>query len=225
MRLLNSVIISALFVIASNSIAYAGAIAGTTGAAATRYDVTVTKVELCQEAACTNTFTLGQTTKTFDIASASAGADVGNYISLKGIPKFRTWSHVRATLSTDFSITADDGTCKTTGGTSANRGAWAAGVTTATVATVAPSVLKLPNSATVVTALGAGFNYTTYGITQTDDATSFTMTIALSSPYTCIGKMPRVEIKFDTSAAFGHDATCTIMFPQPPTITITASDP
>jgi len=225
MRYLNSFIVAALFVIASNSIAYAGAITGTTGVSASRYDVTVTKVELCQEAACTNTFTLGQTTKTFDIASASAGADVGNYISLKGIPMFRTWSHVRATLSTDFSITANDGTCMTNGNTSANRGAWAASVAAGAAGTETASVLKLPNSALVVAALGAGFNYTTYGIIQTDSATSFTMTTALSTPYTCIGKMPRVEIKFDTSAAFGYTGGCGQMFPQPPTITITASDP
>jgi len=225
MRYLHSFIIAALLVIVSNSIAYAGAITGTTGAPASRYDVTVTKVEVCQDAACTNSFTVGQTTRTFDIASAAVGADVGSYISLKGIPMFKTWTHVRATLSTDFTITANDGTCATNGSGAAggNRGAWGAGANLAAGAETA-SVLQLPNEAFVQGALGAGFNYATYGIAQSDDATSFTMTVALSTPYTCIGKLPRIEIKFNTSEAFGH-AACTQLFPQPPTITITASDP
>ena len=51
------------------------------------------------------------------------------------------------------------------------------------------------------------------------------MTIALAEPYTCTGEMPRVEIQFDTSQAFGYTAGCGVMFPQPPTITITAEDP
>jgi len=192
MKYLNSAILTALFVIASNSIAYAGAIAGTVGAAATRYDVTITKVELCQEAACTNTYTLGQTTKTFDIASASAGADVGNYISLKGIPKFRTWSHVRVTLSTAFTIQGEGPLCMTDGSAGTRAGLATPVATVAGTSTA--SALQLPNQATVRGLPGAGaFTYTTYGIIQTDNATSFTMTVALSKPYTCKGKMPRVE--------------------------------
>jgi len=224
MKFLNSFLIASLIVFALNSPAHASAITGTTGASATSYQVTITKVELCRSSACSNPFTLGQTTKSFDIASAAAGGEVGNYISLRGIPLGQTWSHVRVTLSTDFTITANDGTCMTNGNTSASRGAWAAS-TAAIAGAQTASVLKLPNEALVKAALGAGFSYTTYGVTQTDDATQFTMTVALSTPYTCKGVMPRVEVKFDTNAAFGYTGGCGQMFPQPPTITITASDP
>lgn len=226
MRYLNSfnVIATVLLAIAFNSSAYAGAITGTTGTSASSYKVTVSKVELCRSSACSNPFVLGQATKVFDIASAAVGSDVGNYISLKNIPLYQTWTHVRVTLSTDFTITANNGTCMTNGNTSANRGAWAAGTGAGAAGTETASVLKLPNEALVKASI-PGFTYTTYGIVQTDDATQFTMTVALSTPYVCKGVMPRVAVKFDTSEAFGYTAGCGQMFPQPPTITITAFDP
>jgi len=222
MKYLNSVIITALFAIALNSSAFAAVVAGTTGAPATSFNVTVTKVELCRSSACSNPFVAGQSTKTFDIASAAAGADVGNYISLKGIPTFQTWSHVRVTLSTDFTITANDGTCMTDGTASPSRAAFAAGATAGAAGTETASVLKLPNEALI----SVGY-FDSIGFTQTDNATTFSILYALTTPYTCKGVMPRIDIKFDTSTSFGYvgGAACTSMFPEPPTVTITASDP
>ncbi len=201
---------------------YAGAIGGTTGAAVDRYDVTVTKVELCRSSVCSNPYTLGSGAKVFDIASAAAGGEVGKFIDLSSIPMYQTWSHVRVTMSTTFTISADDGTCQTRAGAAGARGAWTAGA--ASGGAQAARQLELPNQALVAASIG-GFTYSTYGIDQTDGATSFTMTIALSSPYQCKGEMPKIEVKFDTSEAFGYTGGCAQMFPQPPTITITATDP
>ena len=236
MRYLNSAFFALFFLVTLNNQAFAGAITGVPSAAATRYDVTVTKVELCRSTACTNPFTLGSKTKVFDIAAAAVGSDVGTYISLKDIPLWQTWTHVRVTLSTAFTIkgegTAAPG-CMTDGSTSAGRGAWAQPA--ATVAgTSTASVLHLPNQALITALPGMGaFTYSTYGITQVDNATSFTMTVAMTTPYTCKGVMPRIEVKFNTSEGFGYidanaSGTCNAgdaMFPHPPTITITASDP
>jgi len=222
MRYLHSFIIAALFAIALNTPAFAAVVTGTTGSPATRYDVTVTKIELCRSTACSNPFVMGTATKTFDIASASAGADVGNYISLKGIPLWQTWSHVRVTLSTVFTITGGDGTCQTDGSTTADRTTLATGTAGAGAGT--PSVLRLPNE-NIANGPPTGY-YAGIGFTAVNDAPTFSIVYALTTPYTCKGKMPRVEIKFDTSTAFGHDpGACNVVFPQPPTVTITASDP
>ncbi len=214
-------VLSVLFFAASVN---ASPITGTNSGQATRYDVTITKVELCRSATCTAPFVLGSSSKVFDIASASVGEEVGKFIDLEGIPLFQTWSHVRVTMSTSFVISGDDGTCKTNGG-SGTRAAFLAGA--ASGGAVLPATMQLPNQATVQAVPGlAGFNYSTYGITQTDGASQFTMTIALASPYTCKGELPRIDVKFDTSQAFGHGGgACTVTFPQPPTVTITAEDP
>ena len=42
----------------------------------TKYEVTMKKVELCTSSACTTTTVLAEKDGTFNIASASAGADV-----------------------------------------------------------------------------------------------------------------------------------------------------
>lgn len=214
----------------STSWAFAGAITGTSSSRPNTYNITIEKAELCQSAACSNPFLLGSTTGTFDISSATAGADVGKLIDISGIPLYQTWSHVRVTVSTTFSMAAT-GACQTNGtnvtnratpftggGGYANSGAGGGG---------ALQTMILPNQA-VIRAVGGGlaaYDYTTNGITQTDGASNFTMTIAMSSPYTCTGVMPRIEVQFDTSTAFGYDAGCNFAFPQPPTITITATDP
>jgi hypothetical protein len=220
-----SILAGALLLMSVIGQAHAGAITGTTGSQATRYDVTVKKVELCRSSSCSDPFVLGTKTAIFDIASANAGAEVGQFINLEGIPLFQTWSHVRVTLSTTFTITGDDGTCRTNGGTGV-RTAFSSGA--ASGGTALAATMELPNQATVRAAGGglATFDYSDYGITQTDGASEFTMTVALSSPYTCKGEMPRVEVGFDTSEGFGHTGgACNVIFPQPPTVTITATDP
>lgn len=216
-------------VIVGSGAAQAGQITGTSSGRPTTYNVTVTKAELCRTSACANPFVLGTVSGTFDIASANAGQEVGKLIDISGIPLYETWSHVRITVSTTFSLAADDGTCATNGTNNTNRAAALAGLGNAVASGGGGAgtlqSFALPNQAAVVAAGVAGFQYSTYGVTQTDGASEFTMIVALSSPYTCKGEMPRIEVQFDTSEAFGYDGGCNFTFPQPPTITITARDP
>ncbi len=209
--------------------AEAGEITGTSSGRPNTYNVTVTKAELCRSAACVDPFVLGTVSGTFDIASALAGQEVGKLVDITGVPLYQTWSHVRLTISSTFSLAADDGTCATNGTDNTNRGAVLAGLGNAVASGGGGAgtlqTMVLPNQASVIAAGIVGFDYSTYGITQTDSASDFTMTVALSAPYTCKGEMPRVQVQFDTAEAFGYNGGCNFTFPQPPTITITATDP
>lgn len=74
-----------------------------------KYEVTVKKVEIFNST--TNSwFTLASTPKTFDIASVSAGAAVGDMIS-GVIPPAGTYTQVRITVGSEFKIKA----CNSTG--------------------------------------------------------------------------------------------------------------
>ncbi|OEJ68890.1 hypothetical protein [Magnetovibrio blakemorei] len=204
------------------------AIPGTT-AAADSYEITVTKVELCRTSACAAPYTLGSGNKTFDISSATAGADVGQYISLEDIPLYQTWSHVRVTISTTISIKGQ-GTdnapqaCKTgTGLASGAHTAVGTGVVAVGAGTLQSLVIPNDNVGGLATA-----DYTAFNFAKTAGAATATITYALSTPYTCKGTLPRIEVKFNTSAALGlvqtGAGTCGV-FPRPPDVTITATDP
>ena len=57
---------------------------------ATEYQVTVEKVELCEDSACSSSTTVGEADKTVDIASSDPGADVANYAATIGLPLGKT---------------------------------------------------------------------------------------------------------------------------------------
>ena len=84
------------------------------------YKVTVKKVELCQDSACATSTTVGDSSKVFDIASKSAGADVGSYASTSGLPLGTTFTHLRVTIDRTMTIQgtvemASPGDCVTDG--------------------------------------------------------------------------------------------------------------
>jgi len=68
------------------------------------YKVTMERNELCEDAACLNYTTLCTTPKVADIASVSAGTDVGNWCALTGLPIGKTYTHVRVRLNRAFTI-------------------------------------------------------------------------------------------------------------------------
>ena len=88
---------------------------------ATEYKVTMKKVELCEDSACATSTTVGDKNMPVDIASATAGADVGSYAPTTGLPLGKTYTHLRVTISRTFTVTGtvtpDSDTCATDGGT------------------------------------------------------------------------------------------------------------
>tara|TARA_B100001123_G_scaffold352572_1_gene404172 strand:- start:68 stop:901 length:834 start_codon:yes stop_codon:yes gene_type:complete len=68
------------------------------------YKVTMTRVELCTDGTCSTPTTLCNTSKTVDIASVNAGADIGSWCSMGGLPFGTTFSHVRVHVNRTFTI-------------------------------------------------------------------------------------------------------------------------
>ena len=90
----------------------------------TQYEVTMKKVELCTDLACTSPFTLGEKTMAADIVPSEGGKDVANYASTSGIPVGIVYTHLRVTLDRTFSITGNvtvgSKECATDGGNNAD---------------------------------------------------------------------------------------------------------
>ena len=80
--------------------------------AATVYKVTLQKIELCTAApladkndtTCTGTTTVGTGNKTFDVASVTAGAEVGSFVSTAGLPIGTTFTHAKPTLTREITM-------------------------------------------------------------------------------------------------------------------------
>ena len=71
---------------------------------ATTYEITITKIEICESSACTTPLTIGSSSKEFNIASAAVGAEIGTYAPLNTIPKGTTATHMRVTMSRAIDI-------------------------------------------------------------------------------------------------------------------------
>ena len=92
---------------------------------ATEYTITMKKVELCEDVACTTSIVVGERDMEADIAGSTAGADVGNFAPTTGLPMGKTFTHIRVTISRTFTITASvvlsGNDCFTDGGTDSTK--------------------------------------------------------------------------------------------------------
>ena len=97
---------------------FAGLFAGTAFAdsgqgIATQYEITMLKLELCTDApltteedvTCTGAVVVGTGSKIFDIASVSAGASVGSFVSSTGLPIGVTYKYAKPTFSKTIKVT------------------------------------------------------------------------------------------------------------------------
>ena len=201
---------------------------------ATRYDITIKKVELCGDANCSRVFVVGESTRSFDIAGATAGADVGGYIDISGIPLFQTWSHVRVTLASQMVITAsgndDQGQACQSDQTDASANHTTPGVGIAAAGAGTPQTVFIPDVGSFAGNPTAG-DYTGFNMSKVNGGDA-TIVFPLAQPYICQGVMPTITVKFDTqtAAAFvdtngaGAGQSCRL-YPRPPVVTITATDP
>ncbi len=220
--------------------------------AATVYEITVSQVEICTDSSCSSSFVLGNTTATFDLASVSAGQDVGEFATASGIPAGVAHSHVRVTLNRAITITgsvsitglASPNECTTrTGNSQGDTNTLGLG-TTGSSSTATSQSLFVPgegvtfgrgsDDASTGTSITSGTFSGTFNI---DNVTSTTMTVTypLGQTYTkqADDPDPRIEIKFNTSTALGaantdsattSGETCSL-FPRPPDVIINISTP
>ncbi len=242
-RLVLALVVAVVMAFACPSRAFAQ-LDGPSGAAtgpASSYVITVEKFELCtgvdgSGGGCEGPFVLASSTKSFDIASASAGAEVGAYVSNVSLPVGTTYRYVRLTLSRTFTIAGHVDSVVNIGGTGNCRtgGADATGYTLATegagldtAGTPTAQQLNLPNAG----AWGGGYpnyptnasSYNNPAVDIQDDAPTFASTWPLAAAFTVTADhQPTIKLAFDTQSALGAgshsgDGVCHLG-PQPPTI-------
>ena len=217
-------------------------VAGEVLATPTKYVTTMKKAELCTSSACTTTTVLGEKDLTFDIASASAGAEVGNYITSFALEVGTTYTHFKATIGTTFTVAGyitDDNTngisqdyCVTVASpstasshTSPAIQAGSNATTNADMSWVVPNRLDADNGS-FYGDLDA--SYTTNGITKTDDASTFTWIGALSASYTpTASSAPKFTMSFDVTNKLGHAGDCSGncgIYMKAPAVTISLTE-
>lgn len=204
---------------------------------ATEYTVTMKKVELCEDSACSSSTTVGEKDMAANIASASAGADVGSYAPTTGLPIGTTFTHLRVTISRTFTITGsvvlsgDD--CFTDGGTDSTKTQMLVGKTSGTAAS---STMILSTEGGYSAANGArsgALNSGNFNIDYSSPSYATTMSISgdnalmiyeLTTPYKVGVKAPTIRIKFNTETAVGADNNACVMWVDEPNVTIALTD-
>ena len=208
----------------------------------TKYETTMSKFELCTSSACTTTTVLGDKTATFNIASASAGADVGDWISSFALEVGTTYTHVQATINVTFTIagyiTDDDSNgltadyCVTAASPST-----AASATTPAIVAESSSTSNADMSWVVPNMTGSDYgdlttSFGTNGITKTDGASTITWIGALTSAYTpTANSAPKFTMSFDVTnmlQAYGTEVSSGVydcaIYVKPPAVSISISD-
>ena len=199
----------------------------------TQYQVTMKKVELCTDLACTSPYVVGERDMDADIASVSAGADVGNFAPTTGIPPGIVYTHLRVTISRTFTITAsisvDGGLCRTDGGDNATATQMTVG---ASSGTAVAETMYLVNAGSYGASDGTrdgavGSSNIDIDYSSPSSAKSMTvsgdnavMTYELASPYQKTLRAPVIKVKFNTSTAVGVEDTACSMWINEPSVTI-----
>ena len=201
----------------------------------TEYAFDVTKIELCGDSACSAAVVLGEGSQRFDLAAVGAGQTAGSFLSDFSLAANQTYTHLRVTHARAITMTAtaaainsgngDD--CVTTG----------AGILTASATTQARSevdttggaaaasqVFVVPDTTAANAPAGLADTYTAEGIVLLD-ATTMTITKALTSPFTSGSSVPSIDAAFDvantiTFVQSAADACFAILGPPSVTITI-----
>ena len=203
--------------------------AATGEGAATEYIVQMEKLELCEDSACATSTTVGDSKMKVNIASVSAGADIGSYAATTGLPLGTTFSHLRVTISRTFTVTgsatAGSTACVTDGGTDNT----ATQLLDAGTGTAVSTTMYLVNAATYDDSDGStggsdipmSYSSPTYATTMTISGGSMIMIYELTSPYTVGLRAPTIKVIFNTDTAVGADDTACVMWLQEPYCQIT----
>jgi len=200
----------------------------------TQYQVTMKKVELCTDLACTAPYVVGERDMDADIASVSAGEDVGNFAPTTGIPPGIVYTHLRVTISRTFTITAsisvDGGLCRTDGGDNATATQMTVG---ASSGTAVAETMYLVNAGSYGASDGTrdgavGSSNIDIDYSSPSSAKSMTvsgdnavMTYELTSPYQKTLRAPVIKVRFNTATAVGVEDTACSMWINEPTVSIT----
>ena len=199
----------------------------------TQYQVTMKKVELCTDLACTSPYVVGEKDMDADIASVTAGADIGSYAPTTGIPPGIVYTHLRVTISRTFTITAsisvDGGLCRTDGGNNANATQMTVGASSGTAVAETMYLVNAgsygASDGTRDGAVGSSnidvdYSSPSSAKTMTVSGDNAVMTYELTSPYQKTLRAPVIKVKFNTSTAVGVEDTACSMWINEPSVTI-----
>ena len=199
----------------------------------TQYEVTMKKVELCTDLACTSPFILGEKTMAADIVPTEGGTDVGNYAPTTGIPPGKVFTHLRVTISRTFTVTAsisvDGGLCRTDGGNNANATQMTVG---ASSGTAVAETMYLVNAGSYGAGDGTrdgdegssnidiGYSSPSSAKTMSVSGDNAVMVYELTAPYQKTLRAPVIKVKFNTATAIGVEDTACSMYINEPSVTI-----
>jgi hypothetical protein len=201
----------------------------------TQYQVTMKKVELCTDLACSTTYTVGERDMDADIASVTAGADIGAYAPTTGIPPGIVYTHLRVTISRTFTITAsisvDGGLCRTDGGDNANATQMTVGASSGTAVAETMYLVNAggygPSDGTRDGDVDAADNDIDVDYSSPSSAKTMTvsgdnavMVYELTAPYQKTLRAPVIKVKFNTATAVGVEDTACSMYINEPSVTI-----
>ena len=196
---------------------------------ATEYIVKMQKVELCEDSACASSTTVGESSMSVDIASVSAGNDIGTYAPTTGLPLGTTFTHIRVTINRLFQVTgsatAGSTTCVTDGGTDST----ATSLLDAGTGTATSTAMYLADADGYAAADGdndadqitVNYSSPTYATSMTVSGSTAVMIYKLTSAYTVGIKSPVIRVVFNTDTAVGADDTACIMWLEEPYCEIT----
>ena len=226
------------FILILSLFVYEKSIAAHADGQPTQYQVTMKKVELCTDLACTSPYVVGEKDMDADIASVTAGADIGSYAPTTGIPPGIVYTHLRVTISRTFTITAsisvDGGLCRTDGGNNANATQMTVGAKNSADDAV-PETMFLVNGGGYGTSDGTrdgdvdaadddidvGYGSPQSAKTMSVSGDNAAMVYELTSPYQKTLRAPIIKVKFNTATSIGADDTACAMYINEPTVSIT----
>jgi hypothetical protein len=201
---------------------------------ATTYEVTLQKIELCASGSsideagesapeCVDPYVVSTSATSFDIASVSAGAALGNYANTNVLPAGKTYTHIRLTLSRQFTIAGSlsQSTCRTNiDDTSSSTSSPGYGVHDGGTGTA--QELHLANVGTYGNGHPTNAEYWSDGI-DIIDSSSFYFMNALSQPVTGGGTPPNITVSFNTQSALSGwwSGEMCEMYPASPSVEIT----
>lgn len=202
---------------------------------ATTYEITITKIEICESSACASPLTIGSSSKEFNIASAAVGAEIGTYAPLNTIPKGTTATHMRVTMSRAIDIAgvvygiiagggAPNYSCGTDS-TDTTSTITAGGVGVVGGNGTSAQTLYVPDELAIGGAPAAG-TYAAAGITLIS-ATEMRMLQSLGKTVTMGDIPPVIDIAFYTEDALqaeNNGANGCLMLPGVPTVEITITE-
>ena len=200
----------------------------------TQYEVTMKKVELCTDLACTSPFILGEKNMAADIVPTEGGKNVANYASTSGIPAGIVYTHLRVTLDRTFKITGNVSVgskeCATDGGNNANATQMTVGTDGGTPA---EENMFLVNAGSYIDGSGkrAGdvgssdldISYATPSSAKSISVSgdNALLVYELTAPYQKTLRAPVIKIAFDTSEAISANDDSCAMWIEEPTVSIT----